>query len=100
MDYSSILLKHDKIHTGVKPYKCSYCRKAFLNSNRVKRHEVIHTGVMDYRCSSCGKEFNQKSNLVVHERKCIGVTESQPEFITEALDPPGTANITFPPSQL
>jgi len=72
------LYKHEKIHSGVKPFKCSFCAKAFLTPDRVRKHELIHTGVMDYSCSSCGKAFNQKANLGVHERKCIGVTEGQP----------------------
>jgi len=94
------LLKHEKIHSGVKPFKCSFCAKAFLNPDKVRRHELIHTGVMDFRCSLCGKAFNQKVNLGVHERKCIGVTESPPELITGALDPPRTDSDIFPPSQL
>ena len=34
--------KHELIHSGVKPYKCSYCAKGFINPDKVKRHEVIH----------------------------------------------------------
>ena len=34
--------KHELIHSGVKPYKCSYCAKGFINTDKVKRHEVIH----------------------------------------------------------
>ena len=94
------LLNHDKIHSGVKPFKCSFCGKAFINSFQLRRHDLIHTGVMDYSCASCGKAFNQKVNLAVHERKCIGVTESQPPKSKSTEDPHETATEIFPPSKL
>ncbi len=37
-------------HGGEKPYKCSYCDKAFAQSVKLKRHERTHTGERPFRC--------------------------------------------------
>ena len=34
--------KHELIHSGVNPCKCSNCAKGFIYPDKVKRHKVIH----------------------------------------------------------
>jgi len=35
--------RHARIHSGTKPYGCSFCEKRFAQSGAAKRHERIHT---------------------------------------------------------
>ena len=50
-----------KIHT------CKHCGKHFGNKTDMLRHERIHTGEKPYSCEICGKSFTQKGNLNSHK---------------------------------
>jgi uncharacterized Zn-finger protein len=40
-DYLSV--KHQRTHTGEKPYECSYCDKAFARKGHINDHLRTHT---------------------------------------------------------
>ena len=49
-------------------HRCRYCGKQFRRSCDRKRHERIHTGERPYVCKQCGWKFGDCSNLRKHER--------------------------------
>ncbi|KAM7340294.1 hypothetical protein ACRRTK_000909 [Alexandromys fortis] len=79
---SSHLLRHQLTHTEERPFVCRDCGQGFVRSSRLEEHRRVHTGEQPFRCAECGQSFRQRSNLLQHQR-IHG-------------DPPGPAPLTLP----
>jgi uncharacterized Zn-finger protein len=49
-------------------FVCKICGKAFNQSGCLNRHNRTHTGIKPFSCEICKKSFSQKSNLKVHSK--------------------------------
>ncbi|CAK1554487.1 unnamed protein product [Leptosia nina] len=61
--------RHEKIHSGIKPYQCEICSKSFTQKNNMLMHYKTHVGDKPHECMVCGKRFITKSKLTLHSRK-------------------------------
>ncbi|XP_042228511.1 protein tramtrack, beta isoform-like isoform X23 [Homarus americanus] len=49
-----------------KTFKCSFCEKTFDRRANAVRHEKLHTGEKPFICLLCGRRFITKANLMYH----------------------------------
>ncbi|KAJ0169466.1 hypothetical protein K1T71_015053 [Dendrolimus kikuchii] len=74
------VLQHMRMHTGDRPFPCTFCSKAFTQKSGLDQHVRIHTKVRPYRCVVCTKTFSQSVHLKQHMRTHTQVAPFQCGF--------------------
>jgi uncharacterized Zn-finger protein len=59
-------------------FKCKKCTKSFKRKNSLIRHERVHTGLKPFCCKVCNKKFTRKDILESHKlsMKCRRRTQT------------------------
>ena len=63
--------KHTETHS-IKLYHCEWCKSSFKSQSLLVRHERIHTGIRPFGCTECDKTFSRKDGLKTHRVKKHG----------------------------
>lgn len=65
---ASGMRRHQRTHTGHRPFVCDECSKAFAQISDLRKHKIIHVGAKPFVCDACGKAFARFSDLVRHKK--------------------------------
>ena len=63
------LKSHIISHSGIKPYKCPVCGKAFSRRPHMLEHERYHRNDYKFRCDACGRGYNREKLFKAHNCK-------------------------------
>jgi glass-like protein len=66
------LRRHERIHSGDKPFICEICSRAFSQASSLAVHRRTHSGEKPFICEICNRAFSQASILARHRRTHSG----------------------------
>ncbi|XP_045494420.1 histone-lysine N-methyltransferase PRDM9-like isoform X1 [Colias croceus] len=61
------MVRHERTHSGVRPYACDVCQRAFTQKEVLRRHQLTHQAERPFKCARCPKGFTQRAALRSHE---------------------------------
>lgn len=67
-----IFRKHMHLHNR-KHHTCNICQKSFMFLRQLNNHYNLHTGAKPYICSFCGKAVSNPATLHAHRKKHLKV---------------------------
>ena len=67
-DQMWMVKRHERIHTGKKPFSCKFCTYTSSFKHSVKRHEKTHSGKKPFSCKFCSYTSSLKHSVTRHEK--------------------------------
>lgn len=64
---TSVLERHQVLHTGVRPYNCNVCFKEFSDVSSHRKHSFIHK--RQHRCPVCHRMYLRRTQLLLHVKQ-------------------------------
>lgn len=65
-----VLVSHLRHHSGLKTVQCQICLKMLSSETSLKHHMKIHLGNELLSCSRCSKSYRSAASFTAHEKRC------------------------------
>ncbi|XP_077495904.1 uncharacterized protein LOC144106833 isoform X1 [Amblyomma americanum] len=62
-------VRHERGHTGERPFRCNQCRMSFTRKDHLSLHIRSHTGERPFTCRLCDKTFTRAYHMRRHACK-------------------------------
>ena len=67
------LVTHERVHNGDRPFKCGFCKWAFMSNSNLTRHvRGVHMGERRFACHMCDRAFASSGERTRHMRVHTG----------------------------
>lgn len=64
------LMMHERMHSGLKPFKCDHCDKAYVSKHSLNAHLVAEMNLRKFVCEYCPKRYNFHAEVLAHMKQC------------------------------